>query len=1346
MALTTQQIQSAYVTFFSRPADVGGLNYWADYKGSEADLYTTFAQSKEYADLFEGKSNSQKVAAVYQNLFGRAPEAEGLNYWTLQLDKGAVTVASLALAVAGGAQGTDADTLGNRVSAATAFTQSLDTGAEILAYQGNEANAVAKQWLSAVTDDASLAAAVTEANLAAVVAQMGGDSSQSQQLTNGTDKLVGNKFEAAQVYTPGGNDRINSLQNDDELTGTGANPTLNVTLGNPGDNGNALITPTLKGIETINARFDSTNNDMTLDLQDSTGVKSINVTRIADGRNATVQNIADAVTELSVANSNAPEGNVNFTFLGSAVKGTADAVALKLSNVNVNSLRVEERGAAAEGFETINLTSTGAANAVNTLQAEDLKTLNIAGDKDLTLGSKAVTTGAQGIEAVRHGTGLANVAGSLNTIDASAFEGKLDITLGGEIDAGADNTSGVPVQFTVKGGKADDTIRLVNATVGGEANNTDKIDGGEGVNTLVVSGSTTIAAAGTAAAPVANVTNIQKLEVRSGHDGGVGPDTVTINADAFDKLESILVRNEGQRLDGDTDNNGVIDGTETAGRGWISAGEALTANLNNLTSAQINGVTLAHGTTGNSTVANNTLNLRLKTATGAADTAKVTIVDGVNNNPVFNAQITTVGVERITLVDSDTESNTLHLNMGASAATASATAFANAGSSITLQGGAAGQYISLDSLDNAIGSVAGATAGYGYATNGAAGSSTTVAADAALAITGVAATVSTSARDNAVASVFTGTAGTAGDNVVRHAVESIDASEYKGDVVVRVGEVTRADGVSSQNIKTGVGNDTIIFDAIGSTSAGFTSGDTIAAGAGTDTLVLDGNTTTIAGTPRIAVQTSEWDNVTGIDVLRFGNNAGVANVGNGTQVTNAGGAYYVQIDNDFVSQTDAGNRLTIVNNDGRLDRNNESDAVVDLRGLSQSKWVTFVGANGVGNAGISSNRIVVDDISANQNQILDGGDTDVRESTTAGYVAGNNNVYEVRNTANVSVNDLAQVKNFGLINFTNDQAVAQTLTLTLNNNVIENLVDSSNTATSAATQEILRIVANDASATQTAALNIDARNVSGFHALNVTGSVNGNDVLTLNSNVGGSTHTVDLGALSTGDRVNWTGGSAATQVTISGSNHQFIDGGVTTIHTINNVEVIDLSGLTYTTASLTGSAGNDTIIGGAGNDTITGGAGADSLSGGAGNDTFVYSAVTDSAAVVTGTAVTFDSITDFAAGDKISLAAINAVLAGGTAATGITLTTVATAAVTVINDFAGLVTAAGTLTASAAGAAGAATGLQAYILDLSANTGTLGAGKYLLINDNDTAMDAGDLLIQLTGTSAVPTAADFILA
>ncbi len=1068
-------------------------------------------------------------------------------------------------------------------------------------------------------------------------------------LTANTDILSGNVFNAGLVFTPGGDDRINSLQDEDVLTGTGTNPTLNLTFGNPNDNGSANITPTLNGVQTVNVAFSATAAAaaaVRLDLQDAAGLtNAVNISRVSDSVvNVQVDNLSAPVTNLSVANSNSGTATIGLNSAVGALAGAADSTTLTLNRVNLVGLSVEDTDAVvganvgavglSDGYETINLVSAGAVNTVGTFSAEDLKTLNISGATNLTLGSTNNTVSAGLVEAVRFNAGLANVSGSLTTVNAAALTGRLTYHIGGEINAIGDNTSGVPVQLQVTGGTADDTFVLTQgANIDAGAGNVDRIDGGTGANKLVVTGGAAQAvnAAGTPAAPVANLLNIQALEVRTGHDADGVADAVTVNADAFNSLATIFVRNEGQ--------TGALGAVGTSG------GEGSTVTLNNLTSAQANGITVAHGTTGNSTIANNIIAANLKVATGTADTATLNIVDGVNTNPVFNVNLATVGVERVTFNDRDTESNTVHLNQGASVTTApTAGQYAQAGSSITITGGQATKYFSLDSFGAAAGApvVNGAyfNDGYGYATDGTATSATT-ASQAANVIAGLPAGTTTGTRDTAVGTVLTGAGVIAAENTATRVLdENIDASTYVGDVVVRLGDITRTDGFSSQNIRTFTGNDTFIFDALGLTSAGFTSGDTIAAGAGTDTLVIDGNTATLPGTPRISIQASEWDNLTGVDVLRFAANQGVANVGNAAQVANAGGSYYARIDNEFVTQTDAGNRLTVVNNDGRLDLNSETDLVLDLRGLTQSKWITFVGANSVGNAGVSSNRIVVDDVSANTNMILDGGDTDIRVGTTVGYVAGNNNVYEVRNTADVSINDLAQTRNFGLINFTNDQAVAQTLTLTVNNTNVEALVDASRAATSAATAETLFVTATDNGGVASA-LNIDARQVTAFHALNVTGSniaTTGNDVLNLNSNVGGSAHTAELGAASLGDRVNWFGGSATTTVAIDlAANHVFTDGAVTTTHNINSEEFVDISGLTYNTATIAGAGAAETLIGGAGADVITGAGGNDSIIGGAGADNLTGGAGADSINL-TETAAAIDTVVQNV-GDSVAVTA-----------------------------------------------------------------------------------------------------------
>ena len=76
---------------------------------------------------------------------------------------------------------------------------------------------------------------------------------------------------------------------------------------------------------------------------------------------------------------------------------------------------------------------------------------------------------------------------------------------------------------------------------------------------------------------------------------------------------------------------------------------------------------------------------------------------------------------------------------------------------------------------------------------------------------------------------------------------------------------------------------------------------------------------------------------------------------------------------------------------------------------------------------------------------------------------------------------------------------------------------------------------------------------------------------------------------------------------------------------------------------LTGNGGDNRIMGGAGDDVIIGGLGKDTLTGGDGDDVFKYLAMSDSGP----TGATRDTITDFTAGDKIDLSAIDAIDGGG---------------------------------------------------------------------------------------------------
>ena len=911
---------------------------------------------------------------------------------------------------------------------------------------------------------ASVSYAQTAGNQDAAFDALGTNAGSAFSLTNIADTITATVFNAPQVYTPGGTDLINSLQNDDNLTGAGTADVLNATLGNPNDNGSAEITPELKGIETLNLKFDATSQSMILDMQDSSGTTNVNISRIADGKSATVKNITEAATnKLSVANTNSPAtGTVTFSYTDDATSAAAQTVDLTLSNAKAAAV-VLQAASGSYGFETINLKSSGAANSIGTFTAQDVQSLVITGDKNLSIGTSAQTNGTQGVEATRYGAGLANVSGSLTKVDASALTGALSLTVGSEIDGALDGTSGLAVKETIIGGSGNDTIRLTDgAVVGGSTTNTDVIDGGAGTDTIVMVGSSSITASGTSTAPVANVKSVEALQIRSGHDAGVVAETPSINADAFDSLATIYVRNEGQDV-----TNSV----------WNSAAEAMTATLSNLTAAQATGVTIAHGTTGNNGIAGNTLAVNLKTSTGTADTAGVTIVDGVNADPRFNFVLSTTATENLTITDSDTESNTVAL---ASVAQHTGT--------VTLSGGAAGNFLNLDST------TAGANGGLmQYGVNG---SSTDV--------------TYTVADHSATASQ------------VKVSALTIAAGTFAGNIVARVTNPTAtASATGAQSITLGTGNDILILDNVSNLTAGLGITDTMAGGTGTDTLVIDGENA--AG---IALSASEFTNVTGFETFRFiGNTRAADNARTGTN------SYSLTLNDAAVTQNAAANILNIVNDNGSTivlaggAVTANGGITIDVRALSAGKNINYDGqetnsngtigatsattgataytaavANSVATA-MTADRFIFADANINATAVIDGGaDMTTGEGATAGATRfghlANSDVLEVRNSAVVSLGDLAGIRNVGTIEFTNDTAAVQTSVLQLSDATVDALVNSTlatvstNATTIAASYEVLTVTALDNAVVSGAStqLNLDASLiVNAGNILSVTG-------------------------------------------------------------------------------------------------------------------------------------------------------------------------------------------------------------------------------------------------------------------
>jgi hypothetical protein len=515
MALTTTQIQQAYVTFFSRPADPVGLAYWQAYKGSVADLYATFAQQTEYSAAFAGLSSAQKVNVVYQNLFGRTPESSGLMYWADKVETGAITVANLALAVSAGAQLADKVTVESRVAAAAAFTTALDTPAEILGYSGATANASAKEWLSGVTTAANLATAVAAVSTAtAGVVAVGGQSGSTFTLTTDSDEFAGtvngDNFSASTV---------DKLSTDDMLDGGAGNDTLTVRV-------DAALTasPDIANIETIKFTRVAADVDMTgTDLSDVSTIvvddvradaavsadtmpDTISITNSFSGGTTGVaveftfddptnESLELAVSGAGVLNKDGEHYNITTI----AVDNGGDITALSLNVSGINYITLDDAGSL-DAVETVTVKGTGDLyvvenasdlTAITSIDASALVGgLQFTGD-DPALGANDFSDldNSTTLEVVKGGSGANRISvgivttdtvytmqGGNDVIDAGAATGDDTYNTG----AGNDTVTASSGDITADLGAGNDTIRMAN----GEMDDNDSIKGGEGVDTL----------------------------------------------------------------------------------------------------------------------------------------------------------------------------------------------------------------------------------------------------------------------------------------------------------------------------------------------------------------------------------------------------------------------------------------------------------------------------------------------------------------------------------------------------------------------------------------------------------------------------------------------------------------------------------------------------------------------------------------------------------------------------------------------------------------------------------------------------------------------------------------------
>lgn len=190
-------VQKVYVAYYGRPADREGLLFWADQlnaaNGNLSEIINAFGTSAEATTLFGGLTVEQMVSAIYTQLFNRLPDPEGLDFYSQGIMNGTFTLASVMLDVLNGAKNADVAIINAKLAAADAFTDTFFDGVndteEVLAYAGDDAAALAREWLAPVVD--STTATTAEGEIAAVLDEMGGATTgETLVLTTNVDNVV----------------------------------------------------------------------------------------------------------------------------------------------------------------------------------------------------------------------------------------------------------------------------------------------------------------------------------------------------------------------------------------------------------------------------------------------------------------------------------------------------------------------------------------------------------------------------------------------------------------------------------------------------------------------------------------------------------------------------------------------------------------------------------------------------------------------------------------------------------------------------------------------------------------------------------------------------------------------------------------------------------------------------------------------------------------------------------------------------------------------------------------------------------------------------------------------------
>lgn len=577
-----------YQAAFNRLPDAAGLDYWAERydSGNGTSLYeivTEFSWSEEFVAIY-GDNRSDDfdyeafVTVLYQNVLGRAPDDEGLEFWVEQLESGNFSIERVLYGFATSDEFTEtyvgaAENLLSEVAAGEVDLDDTDLTLDDFTPETPDTPAV-QHVLTTGVDVVTLAVGDT--------------------VTGYSDH----------VQDSGSNDTYNGNDNITGVAGSGNEFTLSV-------NGYVTANGTVKDVGLVSVEAGNANTR--LNTRNWTGIGEIDINNVRTDFD--LIEIQSGETQININSATRSTSTVTLEYNA----GTFDGIA----NIGVSETRaaIEVETTDGSAVETINLTiddQNGRDSSLTALLGYGTTTLNITGGYEGGSFSIAAPLNASLTKLD------ASTAASDLTLDISLTESDIAVTLGSgddELTVGNTLSSG----DSYDGGDGDN--RLVATLIGSPA------DGRQATvanfQTIDVSFAEGASLDGTNIDEALTTIEVEDSDTRADFDNfKSNVKTINVEGELAEGLEFDYDGDEEAEL---TVNFNVSQEEIelSGGEAWLSIGNANAVNINfNAGAVDLEGISLDDDTsTGNATTAL-ALTSNGNAVVHAVGTSDSTIADG----------------------------------------------------------------------------------------------------------------------------------------------------------------------------------------------------------------------------------------------------------------------------------------------------------------------------------------------------------------------------------------------------------------------------------------------------------------------------------------------------------------------------------------------------------------------------------------------------------------------------------------------------------------------------------------------------------------------------------------------